>query len=447
MPKELKPSRHIGGAIHVPGDKSIAHRAALLSVLSKDPITIVNFPDNHDCQASLDAVATLGVGVSKDHHQLSLTPPEVVSVPPDTIIDCGNSATTARLLAGIVAGLDVTVTLAGDESLSRRPMERIVEPLTHMGAEFFAEDGRLPMKIVGKKLLPFEYNLPMPSAQVKSAILLAGLASGCSVTLRETTITRDHSERMIEHLGGKLDVRETKPVLIPDPLDPRKKRVKMLKDFKKEIKLPPGTSLGGGTIDIPGDISTAAFFMAAAAISKKSLTIRNVGLNPTRTAFIEHLRLIGCQVDITDRETLSGEPRGTITVTGGVIKPRKIHGEQTVSLIDEIPIIGVMAAFTEGTTVVRDAAELKFKESNRVESVAYNLKRMGVKCGILDDGLAIEGGKELSGADFKSFGDHRIAMAFSVASLFLTGPSSLDDTSVVSASCPNFYEILQQVTG
>jgi len=448
MRKDLKPTKHIGGTIYVPGDKSMAHRAALLSILSKGPITVINFPDSDDCRVSLEAARTLGVNICVDDGQLVLSPPQKVTVTTDTIIECGNSATTARLLSGILAGLETTVTLAGDASLSQRPMDRIIEPLTRMGAEFFAENSCLPLKISGKKLLPFDYDIPVPSAQVKSALLMAGMASGCPVTIREDWITRDHTERMIKQLGGKLDVREIKPVLVPDPVDPRKKRVKMPEDFKKEIKLPSAVSLAGGVIDIPGDVSTAAFFMVAAAIAKKSLTITNVGVNPTRTGFIEYLRQVGCSVDIDDREMISGEPRGTITVTGKEMKPRKIYGEQTVALIDELPLVAVLAAFTDGTTVIRDASELKIKESDRLESVAYNLKQMGVKCGILDDGLAIEGGGgELPGADFKSFGDHRIVMAFSIASLFLVGPSNIDDASAVNVSCPDFYEILQQVTG
>ncbi len=447
MKRQISPIKRFGGVIRVPGDKSIAHRAALLSILAHDKITVRNFPDNADCASSLRAATAFGVRVESSSESITLTPPEVLSAAPDTIVDCGNSGTTARLLSGIVAGSDLTVTLAGDESLSRRPMKRIIDPLSAMGAELFADNNHLPMKIAGRKLLPYEYRLPVASAQVKSAVLLAGLASSCSIDLKEDSITRDHTERMIAELGGTIEVREVKPILVPDPIDPRKKRQEMPADFKKEIRLASNAKLTGGVIDIPGDISTAAFFLAAAAISKQTITIENLGLNPTRIEFLDHLRTIGCAVEIRDRVVVSNEPRGTVTVTGGQLKSRKIGGETVIGMIDEIPILAVMAAFADGTTLIRDASELRVKESDRLTAVADNLRAMGVKCGVLEDGLAIEGGKELPAADFKSFGDHRIAMAFSIAGLFLVGPSTIDDDSVVGISCPNFYELLQEVTG
>ncbi len=447
MKKELKPTKHYGGAIEVPGDKSIAHRAVLLSLLAKENIEIINFPNNQDCNSSLSAVEALGVNVERSDSIISLTPPEKLDTTEDKIIDCGNSGTTARILAGIIAGSEISTTLSGDESLSSRPMKRIISPLTEMGAELFAdENDTLPMKINGKKLLPFEYRLPVASAQVKSSVLLAGLASSCSVRVIEDVITRDHTELMVEHLGEGLEVRVIKAELVEDPNDPRKKKMIMPEDFKKEIKTSSQTKIIGGRVDIPGDISTAAFFLAGAAISKQTVTVAHLGLNPTRTAFLTHLKTIGCKVVISDKETVSGELRGTVTVTGAELKVKKISGSTTVGLIDEIPIVAVIAAFTEGTTVIRNAAELKVKESDRLQAVADNLRLAGIKCGLLEDGLAIEGGTEFSGADFKSFGDHRIAMAFTIASLFAVGPSSIDDASVVDISCPEFYELLGKVT-
>ncbi|UCD62567.1 MAG: 3-phosphoshikimate 1-carboxyvinyltransferase [Candidatus Zixiibacteriota bacterium] len=448
MRRELHPRKRFSGQITVPGDKSIAHRAALLSILSAGSLAVKNYPRSEDCLSSLGAAEALGVKVGSSGQQLELTPPEKLRLPDDGTVNCGNSATTARLLSGIIAGSSLTVTLTGDDSLSPRPMDRVIEPLTSMGAELFAEDGHLPVRIVGRRLMPMEYQLPVASAQVKSALLLAGLASSCSVTVREPVITRDHTERMIQFLKGDITVREVKPVMVPDPVDPRKKRMHSPESFKMEITLASGARLTGGLIDIPGDFSTAAYFMAGAAIGHGTVTIENVGLNPTRVEFLEYLKAAGCRVDITDRRTESDEPRGTITVARdkGPLKSRKISGEITARLIDEIPALAVVAAFAEGTTVVRDAGELRIKESNRLESIAENLRLMGIKCGVLEDGLVIEGGKEPSGADFKSFGDHRIAMAFSVASCFLVGPSSIDDASVVNISCPEFYEILGRVT-
>ncbi len=445
MKRELKPARRISGTIAVPGDKSVGHRTALFSILSKGPITVKHFPDGADVLTSLEAAKRLGVQVEQVDGGLKLTPPERLQADPDTIIDCGNSGTTARLLAGILAGSRLSVILSGDESLSRRPMKRIVDPLTAMGAELFATDGHLPMRVAGKKLLPFEYRMPVASAQVKSSLMLAALASNCSIALREDHVTRDHTELMLQAIGSGIAVRDIKPVLVQDPLDPRKKKSVLPETFKKEIVLSAQAAINGGEIDIPGDISTAAFFFGAAAISGETVTVTNCGLNSTRTEFLDHLRAIGCQVTIENKTTISGEPRGSVTVTGGALKSRKISGESTVGMIDEIPIVAVIAAFAEGTTIIRDAQELRVKESDRLAAIAENLTRMGVKCGLLDDGLAIEGRQELSGADLVSFSDHRIAMAFSIAALAAVGPSSMDDTSCVGISCPGFYDLLLQI--
>ena len=445
MKRQLKRSKKVKGTITVPGDKSIAQRAALFSILSSGPITVTNFPDGADCRNALKAAEQLGVKVEQTDDRLKLSPPENNTLPGQATVDCGNSGTTARLLSGIAAGSNIELTLIGDESLSLRPMKRVIEPLTEMGAEFFCENGSLPLKIRGKKLLPFEYKLPVASAQVKSALLLAGLASHCSVVIREDSFTRDHTERMLAEIGEGIETRKIKAVPVENPDDPRKKKMVMPESFKYEAKLSPRASINGGEINIPGDISTASFFMTAAAITQGSVTIENVGLNPTRTAFLDHLKLIGCEVNISDKETISGEPRGTVTLSGTKLKPRKISGDTTVGLIDEIPLVAILAAFTEGTTVIRDAAELKVKESNRLEAIHHNLNFIGAKCGLLDHGLAIEGGRELSGADFAGFGDHRIVMAFSIAALSLAGPSTIDDDSPAAVSCPDFYDILESI--
>lgn len=448
MKREIQPVKNLGGVIRLPGDKSIAHRAALLSILCQNPVHVKNYPDSTDCRASLEAARAFGVTIDKnDDGTLTLRPPEKIVIEPETIIDCGNSGTTARLFSGLTAGLPVQAIIAGDGSLTARPMKRIVDPLKEMGAELFDTEGHLPLKINGRKLLPFEYRLPVPSAQVKSALLLAGLASECTVTLREEVITRDHTERMISELGGGIDVREVKPVRQTDPQDPRKKRMVMPEPFKKEIVLRWNNRLVGGSIEIPGDFSTAAFFFGAAAIAGSTVTVEQVGLNSTRTAFLEHLKNIGCTVEIADREVISGEPRGTVTVTGGELKPRKISGEMSTRLIDELPILAVIAAYAPGTTIIRDATELKYKESDRLVAIAHNLEKMGVSCGVLEDGLVIERKAEPNGADFKSFGDHRIAMAFSMAALFAVGPSTIDDDSATAVSCPDFFELLSKISG
>ncbi len=324
-------------------------------------------------------------------------------------------------------------------------MKRIIDPLTAMGAEFESENHCLPLRVSGKKLLPFEYLLPIPSAQVKSAVLLASLASRCSVKVQEQTLARDHTERMIAAIGEGITVRDITAMKVPDPDDPRKQRLEMPEKFKRETVLTSQAQIHGGKIDIPGDLSTAAFFMAGAAISKTMVTIENLGVNPTRTGFIDHLKAVGCTVEYDNKREVSGESRATVTVSGAPLKSRRISGEATVRLIDELPIVAVMAAFADGTTVIRDAGELRIKESDRITAVAENLRRMGVKCGILEDGMAIEGAKERMPADFESYGDHRIAMAFAIAAQFLDGPSTLDDDSVVGISCPEFFDLLESI--
>ena len=445
MKRQIHPVRNLGGSITVPGDKSISHRAVLFSLLSQGPISISNFAGNADCYTSLDAVRKLGVKVEKSGDQFVLTPPEQFTVEPETIIDCGNSGTTARLLCGLLAGLNHRVILTGDASLSKRPMKRVIEPLSNMGAELLSDEGTLPLTVIGKKLRPFEYRMEIPSAQVKSALLLAGIASGCTTVVREDQISRDHTELMIQAIGEGITINEIKPVIMQDERDPRKKKMVMPESFKKEIIVGPNTKIRGGEVDIPGDFSTAAFFMTAAAISKQTVTITKVGLNPTRTGFITHLKNIGCKVTITDKQEISGELRGTVTVIGESLKARKVSGEAIVGMIDELPLVAVMGAFAEGTTIIRDAEELRVKESDRLSATVENLQKMGVNCGLLEDGLAVEGRTDLSGADFVSHGDHRIAMAFSIAALFLDGPSTIDDDSVVGISCPEFYEILESI--
>ncbi|MEK7774518.1 MAG: 3-phosphoshikimate 1-carboxyvinyltransferase, partial [Candidatus Zixiibacteriota bacterium] len=253
MSRKLSPARKFGGTLTVPGDKSIAHRAALLSILSRGTIQIANFPDGADCLTSLRAAQTLGVTLSESDGIMTLTPPASLSVSADTIVDCGNSGTTARLLSGIIAGSSMEVTLTGDASLSSRPMKRIIEPLTRMGGELFATDNKLPMRIRGRKLLPFDYHLPVASAQVKSCLLLAGLASSCSVTIREDVITRDHTERMLSALGEGIAVRQPKGVMVVDPDDPRKKHIEKSESFANEVKLTSAAHINGGEINIPGD--------------------------------------------------------------------------------------------------------------------------------------------------------------------------------------------------
>ena len=439
----------LSGKFSLPGDKSISHRALMLSAMTIGESKISGLLESADVFATAAAMRAYGANVERGGDGVwrvsGLGPGGLLE--PDGPIDFGNAGTGVRLTMGIAAAHPFASTFIGDASLSRRPMDRVLDPLRQMGADVIARSGdRLPLSLRGAEpMAPITYRVPIASAQVKSALLLAGLASHCSVIIRENSFTRDHTERMLAEIGEGIETRKIKPVAVDDQHDPRKKKMVMPEPFKYEARLSARASVKGGEINIPGDISTASFFMAAAAITGGTLTIENVGLNPTRTAFIDHLKAIGCEVNIFDKKTITGEPRGTVTVSGSKLKPRKISGDTTVGLIDEIPLVAILAAFTEGTTVIRDAAELKVKESNRLEAIHHNLNLAGAKYGLLDDGLAIEGGRELSGADFVGFADHRIVMAFSIAALSLAGPSTIDDDSPASVSCPGFYDILEQI--
>lgn len=443
--KELSPAKRIGGTLTVPGDKSIAHRAALVSILADAPLTVKNFPDGADCARSLEFARTCGVQIKAVEGGLHLTPPDRHQLPAQVAIDCGNSGTTARLGSGILAGLPIQATLTGDESLSKRPMNRIAQPLREMGAAIDTTGDRLPITISGRRLTPISYRMPVASAQVKSSLLLAAVAARCSLEIHEEIRTRNHTELLLAHLRAPVLIVEAKPVLVEDPLDPRRKKQQMSHPFACSIKLESSAAISGGEISIPGDISTAAFFFALAAICERSVTVTDVGLNPTRTAFLDYLKSAGATVTIQDRKTVSGEVRGTVEVRGGDLKARKIQDDLTAALIDELPVLAVVAALSDGTTVIRNAEELRVKETDRLLAIAENLRRMGCKVGLLDDGLAIEGGTSLHGADIETFGDHRIAMAFSIAAMVAVGPTRLDDPDCVAISCPAFYELLASV--
>ncbi len=454
--KTLKPHRKIQGALSLPGDKSISHRVALLALLCGEQVRALNYSDGADCAASLKAVQALGCKVEMDDANTCIITPSESSPIETAKIDCGNSGTTARLLTGILSGLDVSAELFGDESLSRRPMKRIVEPLQELGARFKGVGSEetegapasLPLATLGGAHGDIEYRMPVASAQVKSAILFAACAGGGQAAVIEDVRTRDHSERLLKHFGAEIETQHPRVELKEDERDPRKKTRTTLDDWKLRIVVKGNGKLSGGDVDIPGDISTAAFYFAAAAIGKGEVTIENLGLNPTRTAFLDHLKAIGCEVHIENRVTVSEEPRGTVSVKGGKLKGRKVSGALASQLIDEIPIVAVMACFSEGATLIRDVAELRVKECDRLEALIENLRLIGAKVGsVEEDGLVIEAKGEMQPADFVSHDDHRIAMALSIASLFLAGESTIDNPECVAVSCPRFYEMLESIKG
>jgi 3-phosphoshikimate 1-carboxyvinyltransferase len=412
--------------IKVPGDKSMSHRAAMLSSLSDGPCLIRNYLAGEDCLGTLRVLGQLGVpiedkgdgdwlvhGVSGKFRQ------------PATDLDCGNSGTTMRLMSGLLSAQTFRSRLVGDASLSKRPMRRIMEPLEQMGADLSTEgaDGRPPLVIQGNpKLHAIEYLLPVPSAQVKSAVLLAGLLAEGLTTVVQPVQTRDHTERMLAHFGVPVE-RDGDRISVRGGILPR------AHDF-----------------DVPGDISSAAFWLVAAAAKPGChLTIEGLGLNPTRTGIVNVLQRMGAQIGIRDQISGPGEPSGTLEVQGGELHGTKIEGAEIPNVIDEIPVLAVAAALAKGTTFIKDAAELRVKESDRLAVVAHHLRAMGAEVDELPDGLVINGGRPLRGACLESHGDHRIAMAFAIAGLFAEGETVITGTECVETSYPRFVEQLGEL--
>ncbi len=409
----------------VPGDKSISHRAIMIGALSNGACKITNFLEGEDCLSTMEAMRQLGVEI--EHPE-----PGTVIVhgcqgkftEPTGDLDCGNSGTSVRLLSGILAAQPFTTRLTGDESLSKRPMRRIIEPLTQLGATLTATGERdtLPLEVHGGSLTGTTYEMPVASAQVKSAILLAGLYAKGRTTVVEPARSRDHTERMLEYFLVRT-IREDNTLTIYGGQTPESR------DFV-----------------VPGDISSAAFWLVAAAAQPGSrLLVEEVGLNPTRTGILDVLVRMGAHVREVVEVMDQGEVRGTIDVKGTTLRGTVIEGREIPNVIDEIPIIAVAAALAEGDTEIRDARELRVKETDRIAAVATNLRAMGVEVEERDDGMRITGGATLRGAKLDSFGDHRIAMAFAIAGLFAEGETTIDNVECVQTSYPGFAETLEAI--
>ncbi len=423
----------------VPGDKSISHRAVILGAISNGPCTITNFLEGEDCRSTAQAMRQLGVVIESPYPgTIVVEGNRGVFHPPSTDIDCGNSGTTMRLMAGLLSPQKFRCRMTGDPSLSLRPMRRVIEPLQEMGARLRAEGQSHcpPLIVEGGPLVGITYRLPVASAQVKSAILLAGLFAKGTTTVIESVRSRDHTERMFEYFLIKLRREE---IWEGRSLIGRK---------LKEIRI----SLDGGQVPesrdfhVPGDISSAAFWMVAAAAQPGSrLLVKDVGLNPTRTGIIDVLIRMGACLREVVESSVFGEPSGTIDIKGCRLHATEVCGAEIPNVIDEIPVIAVAAALAQGTTHIRDAKELRVKETDRIAAVATNLRAMGVDVEELPDGMSITGGKPLKGARMKSFGDHRIAMAFAIAGLFATGETVIEDIACVQTSYPTFFETLKKI--
>lgn len=429
----------IEAELSVPGDKSISHRAILLSAISNGRCTITNFLEGEDCRSTAQAMRQLGVVIeTPEPGTVIVEGNRGVFTAPTGDIDCGNSGTTMRLMAGLLSAQKFRCRLTGDPSLSKRPMRRVIDPLQEMGAQLFAEGEKQcpPLVITGGRLKGITYRLPVASAQVKSAILLAGLFSQGRTTVIEGTRSRDHTERMFDHYLIKYRKEEV--------WEGSARVGRTLREAR--ISVEGGQIPESRDFHVPGDISSAAFWLVAAAAQPGArLLIKNVGLNLTRTGIIDVLIRMGARIREVIESDAHGELSGTIDIKGCRLSATEIQGAEIPNVIDEIPIIAIAAALAEGTTVIRDAAELRVKETDRIAAVATNLRAMGGEVEELPDGMAITGGKPLHGARLKSFSDHRIAMAFAIAGLFASGETLIEEAACAQTSYPGFSEMLTRV--
>jgi 3-phosphoshikimate 1-carboxyvinyltransferase len=427
----VRPARSLRGSVSLPGDKSISHRYAMLSAIAEGPSLLENYSTGADCASTLGCLRSLGVKwVRKDKDKDKDGGENTIEVQgsglalhaPSQPLDCGNSGSTIRMLSGIVAGQKFSAEMAGDESLSRRPMERVITPLTAMGAKIESQNGRPPLCITGGNLKAIHYKMPVASAQVKTCLLFAGLLADGEMRIEEPLRTRDHGEVALKAFGAQLERNGN------------------------EVSIRGGQKLHGIQAVIPGDLSSAAFFLCAAALFPGSqLTITNLLMNPTRARLLDILMQIGLRISVTQLEEINGELVGTLQVEGGKLKGATIAGADTAALIDEIPVLAAIAPYTEDGIEVRDAKELRVKESDRIASIATNLSAMGAQLEQREDGLKIPGGQSLHGTELDSFGDHRIAMAFSIAALRARGDTLIRGSESASISYPEFFSVLERM--
>lgn len=414
----------LNGEITPPGDKSISHRAVIVGSIADGRTTVTGFLRADDTLSTVRAMTMLGASIKMHNDTLTIMGRGTDGlVEPDDTIDAGNSGTTARLLSGILSGQDFFSSITGDPYLRTRPMDRVVIPLSLMGARIWGRDNakKLPLAILGTKLRGINYRLPMASAQVKSAILLAGLYAEGETEIVEPEPTRDHTERMLSHFGVRIE-KDGCTIKVRGPQ-----------------KLGPGRELS-----IPADISSAAFFVVAALINPNSeILIKNVGLNPSRTGVLEVLKRMEGDIEVVNRREENGEYIGDLLAKSSTLKAAEIGGEIIPRTIDELPIIAVAACYAEGQTVIRDAKELRVKETDRIRAMTLELRKFGADIDEQDDGMVITGREILKGTTCSSWGDHRIAMALAVAATRAEGTTQIKDAECVSVSFPGFFDILK----
>ncbi len=420
----VRPARHFSGSLRLPGDKSISHRYAMLASLAEGKSRFENFSTGADCATTLRCMQQLGVNWVRTDEGANVIEVEgrgPTLTAPTSALDCGNSGSTMRMLSGIVAGQDFTSEMYGDESLSRRPMARIIKPLAEMGAQITcAESERPPLRIRGGHLHSIHYKMPVASAQVKSCILFAGLFANGETRVEEPLRTRDHGEVALRAFGVDL------------------------KRNGNSTQIVGGQKLHAIEARIPGDLSSAAFFFCAAALFPGSeLVIDSLLMNPTRARLLDILIGLGVRISITQLEEQHGELVGTVRVEGQLLKSAEIAGADSAALIDEIPVLAAIAPFTEQGIRIRDARELRVKESDRITAIVTNLRAMGAEVEEHEDGLTVPGGQSLHGAEINSLGDHRIAMAFAVAALRAQGDTQIKGADAAVISFPAFFETLE----
>jgi 3-phosphoshikimate 1-carboxyvinyltransferase len=426
MQQHVSPASAIRGSITLPGDKSISHRYAVISAIAEGPSRITNYSTGADCHSTLGCLRALGVEIEGSGTEFTVHGQGLDGLrAPAGDLDAGNSGSTIRMLSGILAAQPFTSRIFGDESLSRRPMQRIMTPLAEMGVRVDARDGRFPpLEIHGAKLRPIEYHLPVPSAQVKTCVLFAGLYADGQTVVVEPIRSRDHTEIALREFGADLTVQQGRITLTGRP------------------------KLTARELQVPSDLSSAAFFLVAALLVPGSrLSIRGVGLNPTRSALLDFLTGMGARIRIPELESVNGELIGEIEIehsdlTGGVIA-----GDLTAALIDEIPVLAVLGAVTDTGLEIKDAGELRIKETDRISTVVENLKRAGIEAVETANGMVIPGRQTFRAAQFDSFGDHRIAMAFAVAALRADGECAIERAEAASVSFPEFWVKLNEVRG
>ncbi|MGE0101728.1 MAG: 3-phosphoshikimate 1-carboxyvinyltransferase [Blastocatellales bacterium] len=413
------------GDFQIPGDKSISHRSGMMAAIGSGRSTIRNYSSARDCQSTLDCLEMLGVEISRAPEAIII---EGVGLDglraPSGILDAGNSGTTIRLLSGILAGQPFTIVITGDESIQRRPMKRVIEPLTLMGARIEARDGNFaPLTITGGGLKSIEYKPPVASAQVKSCVLLAGLFTDGVTTVIESTPTRDHTEVMLRQIGAQIEQQgERISVTGRQPLRPL------------------------GDYTVAGDLSSAAFFIVAALLCPGSrVRLRHIGVNPSRTALLDVLRQIGGRIEVESPRLVHGEPVADLVAESSQLSgDLELSGAVIANLIDEIPILAIAGTQLDGTLTIRDARELRVKESDRIRAIVDNLRLIGIEVEEFEDGLRIRGRQTIRGGEINSFGDHRIAMAFAVAGLIAEGETVINDADAAAVSLPEFYDLLRR---